>query len=236
MSAPADFAAAAGEQPIERARKERRRYRRVQLAITGRLYVPATQEEAVCTVENISPGDVAIACQLKQEPQGNVVIYLDNFGRVEGSIVRRTDTGFALSFNCSAQKRERLTDQLTLALNRGLVGDSALRHYDRAPVASGNYTQFTRASGEQIRCEVIDFSLTGISLRTEQRPPVGEHILIGHRAGRIARHHGDGVGVEFLGLSHPNTSLFERQTLTHHPQSVVTPVLSVISGAGKSVA
>jgi hypothetical protein len=30
---------------------------------------------------------------------------------------------------------------------------------------------------------------------------VGEHILIGHRAGRVARHHADGMGIEFLGLT-----------------------------------
>ena len=38
-------------------------------------------------------------------------------------------------------------------------------------------------------------------MRTEIKPPVGEHILIGHRAGRVARHIGDGVGIEFLGGS-----------------------------------
>lgn len=220
---------------IERTRKERRRFRRVHLPISGRLYIPATQEEAVCTIEDISPGDAAIACELKQEPQGNIVIYLDGFGRFEGAITRRTNTGFAVAFASTMQKRERLADQLTLTLNRHLVGESQLRNYERAPAATGSHTQFTRASGEQVRCEVLDFSLTGISIKTELRPPIGEHILIGHRAGRVARHHAEGVGIEFLGLSFPNTSLFERTTITPNPHSVQTtapaPVLSVAGGA-----
>jgi hypothetical protein len=220
---------------VEHTRKERRRFRRVSLAISGRLYIPATQEEAVCTVEDISPGDAAIACELKQEPQGNIVIYLDGFGRFEGSITRRTKTGFAVTFASSAQKRERLADQLTLQLNRHLIGESQMRNYERAPAATGSHTVFTRASGEQVRCEVLDFSLTGISIKTELRPPIGEHILIGHRAGRIARHHAEGVGIEFLGLSFPNTSLFERTTAVPHPQAQqaaqAAPVLSVAGGA-----
>lgn len=221
------------EEIVKRARKERRRFRRVHLPISGRLYIPATQEEAVCTVEDISPGDVSIACELKQEPQGNIVIYLDGFGRFEGAIKRHTQTGFAVSFVSSPQKRERLADQLTLLLNRHLVGEGQLRNYERAPAATGSHTQFTRASGEQVRCEVLDFSLTGISIKTDLRPPIGEHILIGHRAGRIARHHTEGVGIEFLGLSFPNTSLFERTPGTTHqqPAAVSTPILSVAGGA-----
>lgn len=217
---------------IARARKERRRYRRAQIAIAGRLYIPATQEEAACSIENISPGDAAIACELKQEPHGTIVVYLDGFGRIEGTIARRTAKGFAMNFVCSPQKRERLADQLTLALNRHLVNESHLRLYDRAPATSGSHTQFTRASGEQMRCEVLDFSLTGMSVKTDQRPPIGEHILIGHRAGRVARHHTEGFGIEFLGLSFPNTSLFERNSQSPHPQATANaPALSVAGGA-----
>ena len=51
---------------------------------------------------------------------------------------------------------------------------------------------------------LLDLSLTGVSVRSEVKPPVGEHILIGTRAGRVARHHNDGIGVEFLGLASAN--------------------------------
>mgnify|MGYP003336213204 CR=1 FL=1 len=60
-----------------------------------------------------------------------------------------------------------------------------VRRFDRVDAGAGNYTHFTRSTGEQIRCEVIDLSLTSVSVRTDLKPPVGEHILIGHPAGRI---------------------------------------------------
>jgi hypothetical protein len=191
----------AGQKIIARALKERRRFRRVSVTVTGRLYIPATQEEAICTIKDISPGDAALICDLKQEPKGRAVIYLDTLGRFEGPIVRAKNGGFVMTFSCSLQKREKLADQLTLEMNRHLLSESDLRRYDRVEAAAGSYTHFTRSTGEQIRCEVLDLSLTGVSVRTELKPPVGEHILIGHRAGRVARHHSEGIGIEFLGLS-----------------------------------
>ncbi len=201
MSSEPNPISQAGQKVIERASKERRRFRRVSIPTTGRLYIPATQEEAICTIQDISPGDVCLACELKQEPKGRAVIYLESLGRFEGPIVRADDGGFVITFSCSPLKREKLADQLTLEVNRGLLSETDLRRYDRVEAVSGSYTHFTRSSGEHIRCEVLDLSLSGVSVRTELRPPVGEHILIGHRAGRVARHHQDGIAVEFLGLS-----------------------------------
>jgi len=187
-----------GEKIIDRCAHERRKFRRVRVTLTGRLYIPANQEEAICTVEDISPGDAMLLCELKQEPKGRAVIYLDGLGRFEGPVVRAEEGGFVMTFSCSAQKREKLVDHLTLELNRHLLGESELRRHDRVEAQGGSYTHFTRATGDQIRCEVLDLSLTGVSVRTDTRPPVGEHILIGARAGRVARHHNDGIGVEFL--------------------------------------
>jgi len=213
MSSEEDRVSEAGQKVIDRASKERRRFRRVAVNITGRLYVPATEEEAICTVQDISPGDVALRCDLKEEPTGRAVIYLDNLGRFEGPIVRTASGGFGMTFSCSLQQREKLADQVTLEVNRHLLADTELRRYDRVEAVSGSYTHFTRSTGEQVRCEVLDLSLTGVSVRTEHRPPVGEHILIGHRAGRVARHHAEGMGVEFLGLT------FAQGSETETPQS-----------------
>lgn len=207
MSSPANnFALIPGEQVIARAAGERRRFRRVRVELAGRLYIPATQEEAICTVEDISPGDARLNCDLKNEPQGRAVIYLDGLGRFEGPVVRAKEGGFVMTFSCSRQKREKLVAQLTLELNRHLLDERDLRKHDRVEAVSGSYTHFTRATGDQIRCEVLDLSLTGVSVRTDTKPPVGEHILIGNRAGRVARHHSDGIGVEFLGSTHPASS------------------------------
>ena len=57
---------------------------------------------------------------------------------------------------------------------------------------------FTRRDGTVIDCDVADISLTGASIKTDIRPPIGEIIHIGRSTGRVVRHHGEGVAVEFL--------------------------------------
>jgi len=52
-----------------------------------------------------------------------------------------------------------------------------------------------------VKCEVLDLSPTGVSVKTAIRPLVGEFVLIGQLAGRIARHHADGIGIQFVGLT-----------------------------------
>src|SRR3954464_12079330 len=140
----------AGQKVIARALKERRRFRRVAITSTGRLYIPATQEEAICTVEDISPGDASILCELREEPKGRAVIYLETFGRFEGPIIRAKSGGFVMTFSCSLQKREKLADQLTLEMNRHLLSETDLRRYDRVEAGSGSFTHYTRSNGEQI--------------------------------------------------------------------------------------
>jgi hypothetical protein len=50
---------------------------------------------------------------------------------------------------------------------------------------------------------VSDISVNGVSLKTDVKPPVGEFVLIAQVAGRVSRHHADGIGIEFLGNEKP---------------------------------
>ena len=185
------------EPVIAKARAERRRHKRVRVDLPGRLFVPADQLEARCTITDLSPGGAGVECEIAPEANANVVLYIDGFGRFEGSVTRREGTDFGVRFNCTPLKRERIAEQLTLFLNKSLVDNSVLRRHERAPTKG--FTRFTRADGQLVRCEVLDLSTSGVSVRTDVRPPIGEYILIGQMAGRVARHHEDGIGIEFVG-------------------------------------
>ncbi|HJT44259.1 MAG TPA: PilZ domain-containing protein [Rhizomicrobium sp.] len=176
---------------------ERRRFRRVKVDLPGRLFLPADSVEARCTVADLSPGGAAIICETLPEAGTPVVLYIDSFGRFEGNVVRRDGDGFGIAFVCTPSKRERTAEQLILFLNKTLVDDSALRRHERS--SQRGFAKFTRADGQIVRCEVTDISVGGVSLRTDVKPPIGEFVLIAQIAGRIARHHADGVGIEFVG-------------------------------------
>jgi hypothetical protein len=176
---------------------ERRRFRRVRVDLPGRLFTPADGKEARCQICDLSPGGAAIACEIMPEQGTQVVLYVDGFGRFEGHVMRLDDSSFGVLFACTALKRERTAEQLTLFLNKDLVDESALRRHERTN--QKGFAKFTRADGQIVHCEVMDISAGGVSLKTEIRPAIGEFVLIAQMAGRIARHHEQGIGIEFIG-------------------------------------
>lgn len=184
------------EKVIARAKAERRQFLRVRVEIPGRLFVPDDGREARCQIVDLSPGGAQIVCEFVPPADTQVILYIDGFGRFEAAVVRPSEGSFGVKFHCSVLKRERIAEQLTLYLNRDVVDESMVRRHDRTP-AKG-LARFTRANGDLVNCEVLDLSLSGVSLKTEARPPLGEVVLIGQTAGRVVRHHEDGIAIEFV--------------------------------------
>jgi hypothetical protein len=186
------------EPVVARARAERRRFRRVRVDLPGRLFMPSDGREDRCSVVDLSPGGAAIRCETIPDPGMPVVLYVDGFGRFEGVVARQDGGSFGISFQCTPSKRERTAEQLTLFLNKSLVDESVLRRHERS--SQKGFAKFTRADGQVINCEVMDISVGGVSLKTDIKPPMGEFVLIAQAAGRVVRHHDQGIGIEFVGL------------------------------------
>ena len=189
---------------VANAGAERRRFRRVRIDLPGRLFIPSDSREARCTVLDLSPGGAAVASEIIPEAGTPVVLYIDGFGRFEGNVVRCDAEGFGLAFVCTPSKRERTAEQLILFLNKSLVDDSVLRRHERS--SQKGFAKFTRADGQIVNCEIMDMSVGGVSLKTETKPPIGEFVLIAQVAGRVARHHADGIGIEFIGQDKAHTA------------------------------
>lgn len=204
------------ENVVAQAKAERRRYKRVAIDIQGKVFLPGDERDASCRIVDLSPGGAQVASEMELPFGTSVVLYIDGFGRFEGVVVRPVDPSnqpeghFGIKFHCSALKRERVAEQLTAYLNKGVVEDSTLRRHERAPTKG--LARFTRANGDIVGCEVLDLSLSGVSLRTETKPPIGEVVLIGQMAGRVARHHDSGIGIEFVGSPHERASAERLQT------------------------
>jgi hypothetical protein len=182
---------------LARSRADRRRFQRIRVDLPGKLFVPAVSQEYACMVIDLSPGGANVTCATELTLETPIVLYVNTFGRFEGTIVRREDDNIGVRFLSTAMKRERTAEQLTLYLNRSLIDEADLRRDDRTPTKG--LTRFVRHDGQIVPCEVLDLSMSGISVKTDLRPPVGEFVLIGQLAGRIARHHDNGIGIEFVG-------------------------------------
>ena len=56
--------------------------------------------------------------------------------------------------------------------------------------------------GERVACEVLDASISGVKVTGERALPIGSDVTLimpgsVHFGGRIVRHHGDTMGIEF---------------------------------------
>jgi len=198
---------------LEKARAERRRFRRVRVDLSGRLFVPTDSREAGCKIIDMSPGGASVECEIMPASGTQIILYIDRLGRFEGAVSRATEQGFGVRFSSTQHKRERTAEQLMLLANNSPLDDTSLRRDERVP--SKAQTRFTRSDGSIVDCDVVDLSTSGISLKTRVKPAVGEFILIGHMAGRVVRHHNEGIGVEFVGLGpeRPTTDVIHASIL-----------------------
>ena len=183
------------EAVIARATAERRRHLRVQVDLSGKFFVPAEQREEPCRIVDLSPSGARIASDFVPRTGSHVILYVDEFGRFECDVVRSEWGHFGVLFRCSSLKQARLAEQLDIIAKQGTVQSSSLRRHQRR--TTGELSQFTRSTGETVPCEVLDLSLSGLSLKTAVKPLIGEVITIGHVSGRVVRHHETGIALEF---------------------------------------
>ncbi|HEY2885001.1 MAG TPA: PilZ domain-containing protein [Rhizomicrobium sp.] len=198
---------------LEKARAERRRFRRVRVDLPGRLFVPTDSREAACKIIDMSPGGASVECEIMPALGTQIILYIERLGRFEGAVSRANDPGFGVRFSSTQHKRERTAEQLMLLANNSPLDETNLRRDERIP--SKAQTRFTRSDGSIVECDVVDLSTSGISLKTRIKPAVGEFVLIGHMAGRVVRHHNEGVGIEFVGLGpeRPTTEVIHASIL-----------------------
>jgi hypothetical protein len=167
--------------------RERRRFRRMPLELTGRL-LDADGREHDCRTADMSPGDVRIVSDVLPPVGERVVIYLAGFGRVSGKIARKCGEGeMAVIFDFSSHKREKMAEQLTLAVNRDLGIEEDAR--PAATIHDGAQTvKLEFETGEAYVGEVVDFSLAGITIKSKRPPPlIGVWVRVGTVYGRVAR-------------------------------------------------
>lgn len=174
--------------------RERRRFRRMPLEMNGRMLDPLGREHD-CRTTDISPGDIRIAAPILPQVGERVVIYLAGFGRVSGHVARKCgEDEVAIIFDFTAHKREKMAEQLTLAVNRDLGIEEPHR-----PIGDGSQMiKLEFETGEAYEGEVVDFSLAGITIKSRRPPPlIGVWVRAGNVYGRVARLIEGGFAIDF---------------------------------------
>src|SRR5690349_6271706 len=151
--------------------KERRRFQRVTVNLLGR-YMLADRREFPCQVINMSPGGMALIAPVAGKPGERVIAYVDHVGRLEGVIARQFENGFAMTISATPRKRDKLAAQLTWLANRNILGLPEDRRHGRI-VPRNPVTELVLPNGVSMKCRLIDISLSGAAVATEERPAIG---------------------------------------------------------------
>lgn len=190
------FSARRPARSMPRTSADRRRHRRVPIALLGR-FMRQNKQEFPCKLHDISVGGAAIMAPVDVEIDERIVAYIDQLGGLEGIVVRTFEGGFGMRLSITPHKREKLAAQLTFLLNRHELDGIAERRHERVSPKSAPQT-LTLADGVTLPCRVIDVSISGASVATSARPEVGTVVHLGPLRAKVMRHHAHGVGVQFM--------------------------------------
>ncbi|WP_244560302.1 MULTISPECIES: PilZ domain-containing protein [unclassified Bosea (in: a-proteobacteria)] len=175
--------------------QERRRHHRMKVVLLGRYMLP-NRMEYPCQSIDISPGGLHLAAPAKAAPGERVIVYLEHLGRIEGTCVRTTMEGFAMTITATSRKREKFTAQLTWLANREELGLPEDRRHERI-VPRNPRSLLLLDDGTDHPVRIIDISLSGTAISTDLDLPVGTAVRIGSTPARIVRRFDGGLGLEF---------------------------------------
>jgi PilZ domain-containing protein len=194
--------AGSGRAPAAFTAPDRRRHKRLPLALLGRFMRP-NRQEFPCKLVDISVGGAAMMAPVDVVPSERIVAYFDHIGGIEGHVARVFNGGFAIRIHATRHKREKLAAQLTWLINRGELGPDCERRHDRS-VPSSSTSSLKLPDGTAVSCQVIDISVSGASVRTSVRPRIGDQVTLGRLRARVVRNRSDGIGVEFIDIQSPS--------------------------------
>jgi len=180
-----------------------RAFQRVSVQLEGRLML-ANYEEYVCSVVDMSPGDVRFTCEARPADGERVIAYIDHLGRLEGTVVKSVDQGFVMSIVATDRKREKLAAQLTWIANKHELGLPEDRRHDRLTPRITR-SEIVLDDGRRYPCRIMDLSLSGAAIDIDIRPAIGTAVRLGNMRGRVVRHFLEGVAIEFLSLQSRDT-------------------------------
>ncbi|MFT5775612.1 PilZ domain-containing protein [Hyphomonas sp.] len=182
--------------PLVNPDKDRRLHKRVALSIAGRVLDDDGIDHEMTRID-ISCSGAIIRSDYRPEAGAQVICYFNELGRVAATVIRATPTDFAAHFRIVQHKREKLADRLTWLLNKDRLDLTDDRTGQRA--AAGGPALLTLDDGREIKCRVLDISLTGASFEAERATPmVGDTVFAGNVRGEVVRVTGKTFAIRYL--------------------------------------
>ncbi len=183
---------------LARIMADRRRHKRLAVTLKGR-FMREDKQEYECILVDISAGGAAVTASVRPESGERIVASFDQIGMLEGTVVREVEGGFAFRIMATKHKREKLVAQLTWLANRSELGTAEERRHERI-TPPNSLVSLQIVDEPPMTCRLLDISISGASVVSPLRPPLGTEVTLGRLRARVVRLHGQGFGVQFLDM------------------------------------
>jgi hypothetical protein len=173
----------------------------------GRFMLPDSTEHP-CQVDRLTPEGAVFLTGIDAPPGIGIVAYIDEIGRLEAVTGEAVEGGFAVEFQISESRRERVASRIRSLQDAAADDDDVIRHRRDPRQGTGSASHITLPDGRVYPCEVIDVSISGAAVKAEVLPALGTGLLLGKMHGRVVRYLENGVAIEFANkldtpLAHP---------------------------------
>lgn len=162
----------------------------------GRFLAPDRREYPCGTID-MSADVIALRSDYAPEIGARLVLYLEEWGRFEGTVIRIFERGFTMAFAAPDRKRAHMAVQLAWLSRRHPLDGSYIRRRHRI-VPRRAKTTFTLGD-VTLPCEIVNLSRGGAAVKTGVKVQNGVKLTLGKRTrAEVVRQTGDGFAVRFL--------------------------------------
>lgn len=166
-------------------------------ALVSRRDTSGFHREFACRVINMSSRAMALYAPVRGVIGQRVITHCDEFGKLEGQIIRILDGGFVMSIVATEEERQRLKTKIEVYESIKNHDFSERRRHKRIVPADPRSTLIF-SDGSRRDCFVIDISESGAGISAENKPEIGTPLAVGAIVGRVVRHFDEGFAVEFV--------------------------------------
>jgi hypothetical protein len=181
---------------------ERRKEVRIVCRIPGRFSLAnrrdtnGNRRQFACRAVNVSQSTMVLAAPVTGAAGERVITYFEEFGKLDGAIMRTIDGGFVMKIVVNSSERNKLLDKLIwLEMNKNL--DVPDNRRQKRVVPQDPHSTLILADGSMLGCFVIDISASGAAVSADIIPKIGTLLSIGKVLGKVVRHFEEGFAVGF---------------------------------------
>jgi hypothetical protein len=166
-------------------------------ALANRRDTSGNRREFACRVVNISLHAMTLITPVNGAIGERVITHCDEFGKLEGSIVRLLDRGFVMKIASTDEERSKLAVKIDWYEKNKNHDVSDGREHKRI-IPKGPHSTLFLADGRSLECFVIDMSGSGVAISADLNPEVGTPLAVGKVVGRVVRRFAEGFAVQFI--------------------------------------